>query len=96
MDFYGEVVVMIRMLCLNLARHWHGLMVQLQGRNCILWGLLRWVHEFISTVLCVVEWESSSFQCRAQTPIIDHLSDYAPDVEKSKVVQTFPVFNIKI
>ena len=43
-------------------------------------GLLKWVHVFISRVLCVVEWERSSFQCRAHAPIIDLLSDFALDI----------------
>ena len=30
-------------------------------------------------------------QCRVEAPITDHLRDYAPDLEKYKAVQIFPV-----
>lgn len=32
---FGEVVVMIRMSGLSLARHWHGLVVQMKGLQSV-------------------------------------------------------------
>ena len=56
--------MVIRMSSLSVARHWHGLVVQMHGcthvRMVIFGRAPRWVHAFINIVSHVVEWESSS------------------------------------